>query len=74
MTIELIALDKDGYDVTRWECDTIKEAKQLAKQWRTAEHWAIWSESDEFAATIENIQILKNGECIADWYPEFSNC
>jgi len=59
-TIELVALDEDGFDVTRNEFDSVGEARRVAKRWLADEEY--------LAARMRTIQLWVNGECVADWF------
>jgi hypothetical protein len=70
--IEVVVLDKQGYETDRWEVDTIREGKALAKKYHDPEYWDIRSEVKGYAKdNVDTIQLLVNNECHTDWFPKF---
>lgn len=71
--IELIALDKEGYELYRNDSiDTIKEAKAWAKNTLLDRgYWDRSAENTTYATEIDTIQLKVNGEVHTDWFPEF---
>jgi hypothetical protein len=75
--IEVIAQDAEENEEFRRDFDTIKEAREWVKTCgMSREFWNRLYERDENydSAAKDNIytvQLLKNGECIQDWFPEF---
>lgn len=72
--IEIHTLDKDGDISTCLDhFDTVKDAKVFVKECGLmAGYWDQRAESQGWAGrNIETIQLLVNGECRKDWFPEF---
>jgi len=75
--IEVVILDKEGYETDRRDFDTQRQAKTWAKECGlSADFWnrRAESESDFHGWAKENVytlQLLVNGEVRADWFPEF---
>jgi len=72
--IEVVTLNKDQEITWDRDFDTIKEAKAWVKECGLSiSYWDRSSESPGWAArNIDTIQLLKNNECIQDWFPKFA--
>lgn len=57
------ALDERGYDVDSFHCDTLKEAKELAKYY-ISDEYANVSESDPLGYS----RVVVDGMCVADYF------
>lgn len=73
MEILVKYLDKDGYE---WKSSndfcTLKEARAHFKDVKNdRKYFARCAESDTAPATLETIQLVKDGEVIDDHFPEF---
>lgn len=73
MKIEILAIDA-AEDIT-WdhEFDSLKEAKAWIKECGLSKsYWERLSESPGWAErNIHTLRLLKNGECVQDWFPKF---
>lgn len=75
--IEIIVLDPEGYVTTEREFDFMKDARKWVKEAGLSK--AYWnnrgdSETDYdgwAARNVHTLQLMKNGECVEDWFPEF---
>lgn len=74
MTIELVAQNRQGHEHYRAEYDTLKQARGWVKDvLLRADYWDRLAESEGYAAReVFTIQLLKNGECVQDWFPDFN--
>lgn len=76
-TIKIVALHSEGYEESRRDFDTLKEARAWVKECGLkASYWNRRYERDQdydgaARDNIHTIQLLKDGECIQDWFPEF---
>lgn len=73
--VEVIAQDAGENEEFRRDFDTIKEAREWVKTCGLSrEFWNRLYENYDGAASdnIHTIQLLKNGECVQDWFPEFN--
>lgn len=74
MKIEVITLDSEGrINPGEREFDTIKEAKAFVKECALDSHYHDrLSELEGWAKrNVHSVQLLKNGECEREWFPEF---
>jgi hypothetical protein len=76
-TIEVIAQDSEGNEEFRRDFDSLKEARAWVKECGlNRDFWNRSYERDENYDTaardnIHTLQLLKNGECVQDWFPNF---
>jgi hypothetical protein len=77
-TIEIIALHKEGYEESRRDFDTQKDARLWVKEsGLVASYWNRRYERDEDydGAARDNIHTLQlhiNGELQTEWFPRFN--
>ena len=72
--IEVITKDAEGYtNPGERDFDTMKEARAFVKECALdASYHDRCAESEGWAKRIvHTVQLLKNGECVQDWFPEF---
>lgn len=67
--IEVILLDKNGYEITREERESIKDAKDRAK-YLISDAYAKSAETTHENLGTDKVEIRVNGECIYDWFYE----
>lgn len=72
-TIEVVTLDAKEQELERRDFDTAKEAKQWVKDaCLDPAFWDRRAESVGWAAeNVRTVQLLKDGECVQDWFPQF---
>ena len=64
-TVEVTALDDEGYTEYIRDFDTMKEARAHYKTiCKDRKFWVRRSESEEYPSSIHTIQLIKNGEVI----------
>ena len=73
--IEVVVLDKEGFETDRRDFCTVKEAKAWVKDCAMSrDFWTRRAESGTFAAqNVDTIQLHCDGEIIADWFPQFAS-
>lgn len=70
--IEVVALDRNENEEYRADFDTMKEARRFIKDaMLEASFWDRRAEVAGYAANIQTVQLVVNGEIIQDWFPEF---
>ncbi len=71
-TVEVTALDKEGYTEYIRDFDTMKEAREHFKHIsHKRSFWVARAESEEYPSNIYTVQLIKNGEVIKDHFPKF---
>lgn len=75
--IEVVTLDHNEQELER-RCDfaTMKEARQWVKDaCLNPSYWDRRAESVGWAVeNVWTVQLLKNGDCVEDWFPHFKVC